>query len=72
MEEQNVIVGEFENKLCAEIARRDLEVAGISANILEEKSNVFIVFSEQNNTVQLVIPGAQMEKAKKILETRFY
>jgi hypothetical protein len=72
VEEQNVIVGEFEDELYAEIARRDLEAAGISANILKDKSNVFILFSEKEKLVRLVIPWTQIEKARKILERKFY
>ena len=72
MEEQKVIVGEFENELYAEIAKRELEFAGINANILKEDSDVFIVFSEESRGVQLVIPGTQLEEAKKILNTKFY
>jgi hypothetical protein len=72
MKEQKIIVGEFEDELYAEIARRDLEAAGISANILKDTSNVFILFSEKDKAVRLVIPGTQIEKAKQILKTKFY
>ena len=72
MKEQKVIVGEFEDELYAEIARRDLEAAGISANILKDESNVFIIFSEKDKAVRLVIQGTQIEKAKRILKTKFY
>ena len=72
MKEKKVIVGEFEDELYAEIARRDLEAAGISANILKDKSNVFILFSDNDKSVQLLIPGTQIEEAKKILERKFY
>lgn len=71
MEEQNVIVGEFENKLYAEIAQRELLEAGIKARILRDDPNTFVVFSEQPRGVLLVIPGAQVEDAKKILEVKF-
>ncbi len=72
MEKQKVIVGEFEDELYAEIARRDLEAAGISANILKDRSNVFVLFSEKDKAVRLVISGTQIEKAKRILERKFY
>lgn len=72
MKEQKVIVGEFEDELYAEIARRDLEAAGISANILKGNGSVFILFSEQDKAVQLVIPGTKIEEAKKILARKFY
>ena len=72
MKEQKVIVGEFEDELYAEIARRDLEAAGIDANILKDKNNVFILFSGKNKAVQIIISGTQIEKARKIIERGFY
>ncbi len=72
MKEQKVIVGEFEDELYAEIARRDLEAAGISADILKDESNVFVLFSVKDKAVQLVIPGTQIDKAKQILKTKFF
>jgi hypothetical protein len=71
MKEQKIIVGEFEDELYAEIARRDLEAAGISSNILKVKRNNFMLFSEKDKAVQLVITGTQIEQAKKILERKF-
>lgn len=72
MEEQNVIVGEFENQLYAEIAQRELLEAGIKARILKDHSDTFVVFSETSEGVLLVIPGAQIEDAKKVLEVKFH
>lgn len=71
MEEQKVIVGEFENEFYAQIAKRDLAAAGINANILNDDNEVFILFSNELDGVQMVIPGTQIEKAKKILEVKF-
>ena len=71
MEAQKIIVGEFENELYAEIAKRDLEAAGINANIIKNDIDVFIFFSDDIDGVQLVIPGTEIEKAKKILERKF-
>jgi hypothetical protein len=61
MEQQKVIVGEFENESYAEIAKRDLEAAGINANILEDDTDVFILFSNEPKGVLRVIPGTQIE-----------
>ena len=72
MKEQKIIVGEFEDELYAEIARRDLETAGISATKHKDNGSVFILFSKQDKTVQLIIPVTQLEQAKKILERKFY
>ncbi len=71
MEEQKIIVGKFENEMYAEIAKTDLEAAGINANIIKNDADVFIFFSDDIDGVQLVIPGTQIEKAKKILERKF-
>lgn len=71
MEAQKIIVGEFENELYAEIAKRDLEAAGINASIIKNDTDVFIFFSDESDAVQLVIPGPQIEKAKQILKKRF-
>ena len=72
MKEQKIIVGEFEDELYAEIARRDLEAAGISAIKLKDNGNVVILISKQDKPVQLMIPVTQLEQAKKILERKFY
>ncbi len=72
MKELKVIVGEFEDELYAEIARRDLEAAGISAIKLKDNGNVVILISKQDKAVQLFIPVTQLEQAKKILERKFY
>jgi hypothetical protein len=71
MKEQKVILGEFEDKLYAEEARRELKAGGINANILKNDTDAFVLFSNEPKGVQLVIPGNEVEKAKKILETKF-
>jgi len=49
-----------------------LKLQEFNANILKDESNVFILFSEKDNAVWLVIPGIQIEKARKILKRKFY
>lgn len=71
MEAQKIIVGEFENELYAEIAKRDLEAAEINTNIVKNDTDVFIFFPDETDAVQLEIPGTQTEKAKQILKKRF-
>ncbi|MCJ7802564.1 MAG: hypothetical protein MUP82_09450, partial [Candidatus Marinimicrobia bacterium] len=70
MEEQKVIVGEFENVRYAEIAKRDLELEGINKNIIKNDNDIFIFFSDEADGVQLVIPDTQIEKAKRILDIK--
>lgn len=71
MDEQRVIVGEFENRHYAEIAKRELLEAGISADILKDDPETFVLFSDQSEGVLMVIPGSQIEEAKKVLEVKF-
>ncbi len=71
MEEQKVIVGEFENELYAAIAKRDLEQAGINANIIKNDADVFMLFSNKSKGVHIVISKTEIEKAKRILEIKF-
>jgi lipopolysaccharide export system protein LptA len=70
MEQQKVIVGEFENKLSVESEKGNIEATVISVNINKNDKNVFIFFSDETGKVQLVIPGTQIEKAKEILEIK--
>lgn len=71
MEDQRVIVGEFENQQYAEIAKRELLVAGINANILRDDPETFVLFSDKSEGVLMVIPGSQIEEAKRVLEVKF-
>ncbi|MFO7525609.1 MAG: hypothetical protein R6W68_09160 [Ignavibacteriaceae bacterium] len=72
MEEQQLIIGEFEDEYYARIAIRELEAAGIRTNILKDSKDLFVLFSEEQTGVQLVIPGTQLEKAKEILSAKFF
>ena len=71
MEAQKVIVGEFENERYAESAKRDIELAGINANIIKDDNDIFIFFSDEDDGVQLVIPDTQVDKTKRILDIKF-
>ena len=71
MEQHKVIVGEFENKLYAEIARRDLIAAGISANICKERDTMSSSFYSIDKGVRLVVSDSQVEEAKKVLQKKF-
>ena len=71
MKEHKVIVGEFEDEIYAEIARRDLEAAGINVTKHKDNESVIFLFSQEDKTVQLMIPVTQLEKAKKVLERKF-
>jgi hypothetical protein len=68
MEQQKMIIGEFENERNAEVANGDLELADINANIIKNDNDIFIFFSDETGRVQLVIPGIQVEKLNKYLK----
>jgi hypothetical protein len=71
MEEDIVIVGEFEDNFYAEIAQRELRAVGICANILKDDKNVVVSMLNKIRGVQLLVPNNQVEEAKKILEKKF-
>ena len=71
MKEHTMIVGEFENELYAEVAKRDLMEAGIKAHILRDGGGVLFQLLNQAEAVKLIVPDAQLEEAKKILKTKF-
>ncbi|MBK7631210.1 MAG: hypothetical protein IPJ23_11020 [Ignavibacteriales bacterium] len=71
MEAQEVSVGEFDNERYTEVAQRDLEMVEINANIIKNDNDVFIFFSDEADGAQIVISGTQVEKAKRILDTKF-
>jgi len=71
MKEHEVIVGEFENELYAEIARRDLRKVGINANINKSDRGFFFTLLSHTDGIQLIVPDTQVEEARKILKIRF-
>jgi hypothetical protein len=71
MKGRKVVLGEFEDELYAEVARRELISAGIRANILKErtgKSSPVMLCTER---VKLIVIDTQLEEARKVLATKF-
>ncbi len=66
MEKKQVVVGEYENELDAEIAKGHLEASGIPASII--KGGGMLPSLQNAEGVQLVVAEAQREKAMKILQ----
>jgi hypothetical protein len=66
MEEKQVVVGEYENEIDAEIAKGRLESSGITASII--KGGGMLPSLRNAEGVQLVVIETQSEKAKKILQ----
>jgi len=68
MEEKQVVVGEYENELDAEIAKGHLEASGIPASITKDDGGGMLPSLQNTEGVQLVVAETQREKAQKILQ----
>ena len=66
MEEKQVVVGEYENEIDAEIAKGHLQSLGIPASII--KGGGMLPSLQNTEGVQLVVAKALSEKARKILQ----
>lgn len=71
MKENKVILGEFEDEKYAEIARKDLILAGIKANVRKEIMENSTLYSQWTERVKIFVPTTQLEEARKIMTTRF-
>jgi Putative prokaryotic signal transducing protein len=68
MEEKQVVVGEYENEIDAEIAKGHLEASGIPATIIKDDGGGMFPSLQMVDGVQLVVAESQSETAKKILQ----
>ncbi|MGD0036831.1 MAG: DUF2007 domain-containing protein [Bacteroidota bacterium] len=68
MEEKQVVIGEYENEIDAEIAKGHLEASGILASII--KGGGMLPSLQNTEGVQLVVAETQAKKAKKILHAK--
>ena len=66
MKEKQIVVGEYENEIDAEIAKGHLESSGITASVI--KGGGMLPSLQYTEGVQLVVDDSQSEKAKKILQ----
>jgi len=66
MEKKQVVVGEYENEIDAEIAKGHLKSSGITSSII--KGGGTLPSLQNTEGVQLVVDESQSEKAKKILQ----
>jgi hypothetical protein len=69
VEEKQVVVGEYENEIDAEIAKGHLEASGIPASIIKDDGGGMLPSLQNTEGVQLVVDETQSEKAKKILQS---
>ena len=70
MEKKQIVVGEYENEIDAEIAKGHLEASGIPASII--KGGGMLPSLQNTEGVQLVVSEMQSEKAEKILKTKSF
>lgn len=66
--ENNVVVGNYENEIDAEIAKGHLHAAGISAFIVKDDGGGMLPSLQNVEGVQLMVAQQQGENAKKILQ----
>jgi len=71
MNDNRIVIGIFENKIYAILARSELREAGIKANILRDDSDVFAPLMGRDEEVKLIVPDTQVEEAKKVLQKKF-
>jgi hypothetical protein len=67
MEEQQVVVGDYENEIDAEIAKGHLEASRISASIIKDDVGGMFPSLQDAQGVRLVVAESQKETAEKIL-----
>jgi Putative prokaryotic signal transducing protein len=70
MRKKQVVVGEYENELDAQIARGHLEASGVSASIIKDDGGGMLPALQNSEGVQLIVAENQKEKAMKILQTK--
>ena len=66
MEDKQVVVGEYENEIDAEIAKGHLQASGIPATII--KGGGMLPSLQNAEGVQLVVAERLSEKARKIIQ----
>jgi hypothetical protein len=70
VKETQVIVGEYENEIDAEIAKGHLKASGIKASIIKDDGGGMLPSLQNAEGVQLLVAEAQEEEARKILQSR--
>jgi hypothetical protein len=69
VKKKQVVVGEYENEIDAEIAKGHLEASGIPASIIKDDGGGMLPSLQNTEGVQLVVDETQRERAKKILQS---
>jgi hypothetical protein len=70
VEEEQVVVGNYENELDAEIAKGHLEASGIPAFIIKDDGGGMLPSLQNTEGVRLVVAEIHKEKAGIILRAK--
>ena len=70
MEEKQIVVGEYENEIDAEVAKGHLESSGIQVSVIKDDGGSMLPSMQMTEGVQLVVTESQSEKARKILQAK--
>jgi hypothetical protein len=68
VEEKQVVVGDYENEIDAEIAKGHLEASGIPTSIIKDDGGGMLPSLQNTEGVQVLVAESQSEEAKKILQ----
>ena len=68
MRKKQVVVGEYENEIDAEIAKGHLEASGIPASIMKDDGGGMLPSLQNADGVQFIVAENQGEEARKILK----
>jgi hypothetical protein len=69
VEEKQVVVGEYETEIDAEIAKGHLKASGITSIIIKDDGGGMLPSLQNTEGVQLLVAETHEEKARKILES---
>jgi hypothetical protein len=69
MEEKQVVVGEYENEIDAEIAKGHLDASGIPSSITKDDGGGMFPSLQNTEGVHLVVTEDYKERANKILRS---
>jgi hypothetical protein len=70
MRAKQVIVGEYDNEIDAEIAKGHLEASGITASIIKDDGGGMLPSLQGAEGVQLLVAEAQEKVARELLQSR--
>jgi hypothetical protein len=70
MKETQVVVGQYDTEIDAEIAKGHLTASGIQASIIKDDGGGMFPSLQNTKGVQVLVAETQGEKARKILQSR--